>query len=115
MTSIASPVPRDTRWYHPIAWFWGAVFLTNTIPHFVAGVSGSAFQSPFATPPGEGLSSAMLNVAWGFANLVVGYLLLLRVGRFEVRRSAHVIAPLLAVFGMGMFLARHFARFHGGE
>jgi hypothetical protein len=32
-------------------------FLTNAVPHFVSGVMGYPFQSPFANPPGEGLSS----------------------------------------------------------
>jgi hypothetical protein len=45
-----------TRWYHYIAWFFGGAFLANTIPHLVSGISGSPFQSPFASPPGQGLS-----------------------------------------------------------
>jgi len=27
------------RWYHYVAWFFGAAFLTNAIPHFVMGVA----------------------------------------------------------------------------
>ena len=72
----------ETRWYHLIAYFFGGAFLANTIPHLVAGISGSPFQSPFASPPGEGLSSAIVNVLWGLGNLVVAYLLLVRVGQF---------------------------------
>lgn len=106
-------VPTELRWFHPVAWFFGALFLTNTIPHFVAGVSGSPFQSPFADPPGEGLSPAVLNVVWGYANLVVGYVLM-RVGAFDVRQLRHVIAPAVAILLGGLFLASHFARFHGG-
>ena len=63
---------RPTRWYHYIAYFFGGAFLANTIPHLVNGISGSPFQSPFASPPGEGLSSSMVNVLWGMFNLVVG-------------------------------------------
>ena len=76
-----------TRWYHYIAWFFGGAFLANTIPHLVNGISGSPFQSPFAWPPGEGLSSAMVNVLWGMFTLVVGYVLVVRVGRFDLRQD----------------------------
>ena len=55
------------RWYHYIAYFFGGAFLANAIPHFVSGVMGQPFQSPFATPPGEGLSPAWVNVLWGSA------------------------------------------------
>ncbi len=79
-----------TRWYHLIAYFFGGAFLANTIAHLVNGVSGSPFQSPFASPPGEGLSSAMVNVLWGMFNLVVGYVLVARVGRFDLRQTKHV-------------------------
>jgi len=50
------------RWYHYIAIFFAGAFLTNAVPHFVNGVSGGPFQSPFASPPGEGLSSSTVNV-----------------------------------------------------
>ena len=40
-------------WYHYIAYFFGGAFLANAIPHFVSGVMGHPFQSPFAKPPGE--------------------------------------------------------------
>ena len=77
-----------TRWYHFIAWFFGGAFLANTIPHLVNGILGSPFQSPFASPPGEGLSSAMVNVLWGFFNLVVGYVLVaVLADSISVRRS----------------------------
>ena len=47
------------RWYHYLAYFFGGAFLANTLPHLVNGVSGNAFQSPFASPPGVGLSSSI--------------------------------------------------------
>jgi hypothetical protein len=102
------------RWYHYVSYFFGGAFLANTIPHFVAGASGSPFQSPFASPPGEGLSSSTVNAAWGLLNLLVAYLLLVRVGKLELRRWSHfgVVAAGFAL--MSMMLARHFGRFHGG-
>ncbi|MFI5297916.1 MAG: hypothetical protein ACHREM_07430 [Polyangiales bacterium] len=103
------------RWNHYLAYFFGGAFLTNAIPHFVAGVSGSPFQSPFANPPGEGLSSSTTNVVWGMFNLVVGYLLVCRVGTFELRKSRHAVVLGAGVLLMGVMLARTFGRFHGGQ
>jgi hypothetical protein len=58
------------------------MFLTNVVPHFVHGVSGDRFPTPFANPRGKGLSSPTLNVLWALFNLVVGYLLV-RVGKLS--------------------------------
>ncbi len=105
----------EMRWYHYLAYFWGGAFLINTVPHLVAGVSGSPFQSPFATPPGEGLSSSTVNVLWGSFNLVAAYLLLLRVGHFDLRRPKHVIPFGLGIFVFALMLAHSFGRLHGGN
>jgi hypothetical protein len=105
----------ETRWYHFIAYFFGGVFLANTIPHLVNGISGSPFQSPFATPPGQGLSSSTVNVLWGMFNLVVAYILVARVGRFELRQTRHVFVLALAAFLTALLLAHRFGRFHGGN
>jgi hypothetical protein len=67
-------------WYHCVAYFFGGAFLANTLPHLINGISGSAFQSPFASPPGKGLSSSTVNVLWGCFNLAVAYVLICRVG-----------------------------------
>jgi hypothetical protein len=64
------------KWYHYIASFFAGAFLANVIPHFIHGISGDAFPTPFANPPGKGLSSPMVNVIWALVNLLVGYLLL---------------------------------------
>ena len=44
----------ERRWYHLIAYFFGGALLMNSIPHLVAGVSGSPFQTPFARLPARG-------------------------------------------------------------
>lgn len=62
------------RWYHYVSFFFGGAFLANALPHLGNGISGHAFQSPFATPPGVGLSSSTVNVLWGLFNLAAGYL-----------------------------------------
>ena len=105
----------ETRWYHYIAYFFGGVFLANTIPHLVNGMSGVPFQSPFATPPGQGLSSSTVNVLWGMFNLAVAYLLVVRVGRFDLRRTRHVAVLGLAALLAALLLADRFGRFHGGN
>jgi hypothetical protein len=102
------------RWYHWVAYFFGGAFLANFVPHFVNGVSGSPFQSPFAHPPGEGLSSSTVNVAWGLLNLFVAYLLLGRVGKLELRRWSHFGVVAIGFVLMSLMLARAFGRFHGG-
>jgi hypothetical protein len=55
--------------------FFAGVFLTNAIPHFVQGVSGNKFPTPFAKPPGQGLSSPLVNTLWGLLNLIIGAVL----------------------------------------
>jgi uncharacterized membrane protein len=70
------------NWYHYVACFFAGMFLTNVVPHFVHGVSGDRFPTPFANPPGKGLSSPTLNVLWALFNLLVGYLLV-RVGKLS--------------------------------
>jgi hypothetical protein len=105
----------ETRWYHFIAYFFGGSFLANTIPHLVNGLSGRPFQSPFATPPGQGLSSSTVNVLWGMFNLAVAYILVARVGRFELRQTRHVVVLGLGVLLTALMLAQHFGKLHGGN
>jgi hypothetical protein len=103
------------EWHHYLAYFGGGAFLTNAIPHFVCGVMGRPFQSPFAKPPGEGLSSSTVNVLWGFFNLVIGYLLVCRVGDFALRATDDVAALGAGILLFGLVSARLFGRFHGGN
>ena len=107
---------RETRmrWYHYVAYFFGGAFLANTLPHLGNGISGHPFQSPFASPPGEGLSSSTVNVLWGLLNLAIGYLLVCRVGKFELRNANHVVVLGVGVVTMSIMLARALGRFHGG-
>ena len=103
------------EWIHYVSYFFGAAFLTNAIPHFVSGTMGRPFQSPFAKPPGEGLSSSTVNVLWGSFNTAVGYVLVFRVGAFDLRYTGHVLAAGLGAISMALMLARTFGRFHGGN
>ena len=103
------------HWYHYVAYFFGGAFLANALPHLGNGVSGHAFQSPFASPPGEGLSSSTVNVLWGLFNLAAGYVLVCRVGTFDLRNDAHAGALGLGMLLIALFAARHFGRFNGGN
>jgi len=100
---------------HHVAWLFGGAFLMNALPHVVAGSLGRPFQSPFATPRGEGLSSSTVNILWGFFNLAVAWLLLARTGSFDPRAWDHALAAAAGGLLMGFFHARHFGRFHGGN
>jgi hypothetical protein len=91
------------NWYHYIACFFAGIFTANFVPHFVHGVSGDAFPTPFAHPPGKGLSSPTVNVLWGLLNLVAGYVLF-RAGKLPNGQEL----PLLVFFG-GIALSSTFS------
>jgi hypothetical protein len=63
------------QWYNYLASFFAGIFLANAVPHFVHGISGDRFPTPFAHPPGKGLSSPTVNVLWALFNLAVGHVL----------------------------------------
>jgi hypothetical protein len=102
-------------WGHGISYFFGGAVFANAIPHFVSGLMGRPFQSPFARPPGQGLSSSAVNVLWGFFNFAVAYALLCRVGDFDVRSIVDVSAAGAGALLASVLLARTFGRFHGGN
>ena len=103
------------NWLHLISHFFGGMFLCNAVPDYVCGVTGRPFQSPFAKPPGQGLSSSTVNVLWGLFNAAVGYVLVVRVGHFNLRSTSDVLVPGVGVLLIGLMSARHFGQFHGGN
>jgi hypothetical protein len=102
-------------WLPLVSYFFGGAFLANAVPHFVSGMMGKAFQTPFARPPGQGLSSSTVNVLWGFCNIVVAYVLVCRVGDFGLRDASDVIALALGALTIALVSARGFGRFNGGN
>ncbi len=100
---------------HWTAYFFGGAFLANAIPHWVNGLSGRPFQTPFATPSGIGLSSSTVNVLWGLANLVVAWLLLVRVDGFDLRDPVDAGVFALGALAMSLFAASHFGKLHGDD
>lgn len=103
------------NWPWLLAYFFAGIFATNAIPHLCSGLMGRPFQSPFAKPSGEGLSTSTVNVLWGFFNAVIAYVLLAHIGTFDPRATPHILAFALGALLIGLFSARHFGQFHGGN
>ena len=103
------------NWLWLAAYFFAGAFAGNSVPHFVSGVMGRAFQTPFAKPRGKGLSSSTVNVVWGFANMVAAYYLLNEVGQFDWHAPSHALAFGLGVLLAGLIAARQFGKYHGGD
>jgi hypothetical protein len=97
-------------WYIYFAYFFGGAFLVNAVPHFVSGVTGHPFPSPFAKPAGKGLSSPLVNVLWGTFNFAIAYLLIFRVGIFDVRNTTDILLVAAGGLVMGIQLASWFGR-----
>jgi hypothetical protein len=83
-------------WYNYIACLFAGMFLANVVPHLAHGISGDRFPTPFAHPPGKGLSSPTTNVVWALANLIVGYVL------FRAGKVSSGSISALAVFFVGI-------------
>jgi hypothetical protein len=96
------------KWYHFIAAFFAGAFLANAVPHFVNGVSGDPFPSPFSDPPGQGLSSPVVNVLWGSLNLLVGYLLLIT-SKASPQNKWLLLVLFIGVVVMAVMLGDNFA------
>ena len=95
------------RWYHYLALFFAGAFLVNSVPHFTNGVSGRPFPSPFASPPGQGMSPPTVNVLWGSFNLIVG-IILCRVGRFDSNRLVSLLTVGIGGLLTAIMLANAF-------
>jgi hypothetical protein len=102
-------------WYFYVLEVLGGMFLANGVPHFVQGISGNPFPSPFAKPPGQGDSSPLVNVVWGFGNLVAGVLLL----HFFWPQGDAAVFGWVAVGAGALFLAvqmaTHFGKVQAGK
>ena len=94
---------------HAFAHFLTGALLCNALPHLAAGLQGQAFQTPFATPRGVGESSALVNVLWGFFNLLAGLALLTA---FPVQVGWTLAFALVCggALALGCYLAVHFAK-----
>jgi hypothetical protein len=84
------------------------VLLCNSLPHLLAGVQGERFYTPWARPRSIGKSTALENVLWGSANLLMSVFL---IDRIFPRNLPHGLLILAIGFvGMGIGLALIFGR-----
>jgi hypothetical protein len=97
------------NWYDYVACFFAGTFLANVVPHFVHGISGDRFPTPFAHPPGKGLSSPTVNVVWALVNLVVGYILF-RVGKISRGDDSALLAFFAGIVAISTLLSVRFAQ-----
>jgi len=95
------------EWYHYLSGFFAGVFLGNFVPHFIKGVAGDPFPTPFSKPPGKGLSSPLVNVFWALFNLIVGYLLF-RLGKVSADDTLSVIICFAGIAGISIMGAMNF-------
>ncbi len=101
-------------WIIYLAHFGAGLFLANGVPHFVNGISGRKFQTPFASPPAVGESSPVVNVTWGLFNLAIGYVLLSAVGPFQGGLNLDTLAVFVGALLVAIGLASHFHRVREG-
>jgi len=96
------------EWYHYFSGFWAGAFLSNFVPHFVKGICGDKFPTPFAKPHGKGPSSPTVNVIWALFNLLCGYLLF-RFARVSTEDNLSLILFFAGFAAMSIFSSIVFA------
>ncbi len=99
------------NWYDYIACFFAGAFLANSVPHFVHGISGDRFPTPFASPPGKGLSSPTVNILWALFNLIVGYVLF-RIENVPAGDVVTLVVFFAGVGAIGIWISAHFTKKH---
>ena len=99
------------NWYTAIACFFAGMFLANVVPHFVHGVSGDPFPTPFSHPPGKGLSSPTVNVLWALFNLIIGYLLF-RAGKLSSGGAVPLGLFFAGIAAISIMLSVNFQKKH---
>ena len=92
------------KWYNYVACFFAGMFLANVVPHYIHGISGDPFPTPFADPPGKGLSSPTINIVWALTNLVIGYLLY-RAGKISRQNTIGLIIFFIGVAAISIMLS----------
>lgn len=98
-------------WSAYIAVFFAGAFAANGVPHFVQGICGNRFQTPFASPPGVGESSALVNVIWGWFNFAVAGVLLHYFFPPQLPPSLpYCLAAGLGALALGSWMSRHFGK-----
>lgn len=99
------------NWYEYLACFFAGAFLANAVPHFVHGISGNRFPTPFAKPPGKGLSAPLVNTAWALLNLVIGAILF-HAGKVTTGGLAALIVFFAGIAALSLMMSVQFASKH---
>ncbi|HEX4321625.1 MAG TPA: hypothetical protein VHZ52_12015 [Acidobacteriaceae bacterium] len=99
------------HWYEYVACFFAGAFFANVVPHFVHGISGDRFPTPFANPPGKGLSSPTVNVVWALVNLVIGYILF-RTGEVASGGNVTLVIFFAGIAAISVPMSVRFAEKH---
>lgn len=94
---------------HFLAHFFTGAFLCNALPHLAAGLQGRPFPTPFAKPRGIGDSSPLINVLWGFFNLLAG-LALLANAPVPLAPTLEFGIVCLGALLLGIYTAQHFGK-----
>ena len=94
--------------------FFAGAFLCNSIPHLAAGLRGEPFPTPFAKPPGQGLSSPITNALWGSLNFFLGWGCL-HAAPVEFGLNVKFALFAVAFVGMAIFTASHFGKVRAGR
>lgn len=97
------------HWYNYLAALFAGAFLTNAVPHFVNGISGNRFPTPFAKPMGRGLSSPLTNTLWAIFNLVIGYFLFLA-GKITSNNKYLLLVFFTGILLISIRLSMNFAK-----
>ncbi len=96
------------KWHDYLMNFFSGIFIANGIPHFVNGISGDAFPTPFSDPAFYAPSSPTVNVMWALLNFIVGYLLLTK-GKIEDNKRSITIIFFLGFAITSFLLGQHFS------
>ncbi len=93
-----------------IVYFFIGVLLVNGLPHFIQGICGNTFQTPFAKPAGVGESSALINVIWGVFNFIAAYSLAFYVGFVSLGHNSPTDILIAGALVCALILAAHFGK-----
>jgi hypothetical protein len=94
--------------------FFAGAFLSNSIPHLAAGLRGEPFPTPFAKPPGKGLSSPAINALWGSLNLFLGWGCL-HAAPVDFGLNVHFLLFTAGFIALAVFTALHFGKVRAGR
>lgn len=99
----------NTKWYHYVLAFFAGIFAVNVLPHYFHGISGEQFPSPFANPPGRGLSGPELNILWATINVAVSFSIFY-FAKIARRKKQIWIAVVSGGIFMSFYLANYFGK-----